>query len=207
MIRDLDAERVQRQAVDHRRPDRRELVYAVWDRLVFPASERASVDAGVPHRARSAGPTWFARSDERRRDLGAAARQIYDPGQNDQTIGNQIVVLPNGTLVDIFTEFHNENAKKQRGGSVRVMRSTDKGDDAGRTPFLIDRSRTIGVTDPETGDDVRTGDIIPDIAVAPNGDAVRRLAGRARSTAVGHDSDRVLAVDRRRAHLVDRRSR
>ena len=33
-----------------------------------------------------------------------AARQIYDPGQNDQTIGNQIVVQPDGTLVDILAD-------------------------------------------------------------------------------------------------------
>ena len=50
------------------------------------------------------------------------------------------------------------------------MRSTDKGG-TWSDPILIDQLRTIGVTDPETGDDVRTGDIIPDIAVAPdNGD-------------------------------------
>jgi hypothetical protein len=73
-------------------------------------------------------------------------------------------VQPNGTLVNIFTEFNNENAKKNRGGFVRVMRSTD----AGTTwtgPFTVDRLGTIGNFDPETGDPVRTGDIIPDIAV------------------------------------------
>jgi hypothetical protein len=97
------------------------------------------------------------------------AREIYDPGQNDQTIGNQIVVLPNGTLVNVFDEIHNDNSKKQRGFSVRVMLSTNKGG-TWSDAILIDQLRTIGVTDPETGDDVRTGDIIPDIAVAPNGD-------------------------------------
>ena len=45
------------------------------------------------------------------------ARSIYDPGQNDQTIGNQIVVLPDGTLVDLFAEFHNENSKKLGAGA------------------------------------------------------------------------------------------
>ena len=38
--------------------------------------------------------------------------QIYDPGQNDQTIGNQIVVHAGRTLVDIFVEFNNENKQK-----------------------------------------------------------------------------------------------
>jgi hypothetical protein len=140
-------------------------VYAVWDRLVFP-SERASIDAAI-HTAAFRGPTWFNRSTNAG-DSWEQPRSIYDPGQNDQTIGNQIVVLPNGTLVDIFSEFDNENAKKLRGGTVRVIRSSDKGTTWSQ-PFLIDRELPLGVFDPETGEDVRTGAIIPDIAVAPSG--------------------------------------
>ncbi len=137
-------------------------VYAVWDRLVFPGSERASVQASF-HSSSFSGPAWFARSS----DSGVSwerPRLIHDPGQRDQTIGNQIVVQPNGTLVDIFTEFNNENAKKRRGGFVRVLRSTDKGS-TWSGPFDVGRLGTIGNFDPETGDPVRTGDIIPDIAV------------------------------------------
>ena len=145
-------------------PTNASYVYAVWDRLVFPGSERASVVASFRTSSFS-GPTWFARST----DAGLTwepARQIWDPGQLDQTIGNQIVVLPDGTLVDIFTEFNNENAKKNRGGFVRVLRSTDKGV-TWSGPYDVGRLGAIGVTDPETGDPVRTGDIIPDIAVDP----------------------------------------
>ena len=142
-------------------------VYAVWDRLVFPTSERANVIAGFVTAA-FRGPAWFARSTDGG-DSWEPARQIYDPGQNDQTIGNQIVVLPDGTLVNLFNEIHNDNSKKQRGDSVRIIRSTDEGDTWSK-PILVDRLGTIFVTDPESGDDVRTGDIIPDIAVAPNGD-------------------------------------
>ena len=140
-------------------------VYAVWDRLVFP-SERASIDAAI-HTAAFRGPTWFNRSTNAG-DTWEQPRSIYDPGQNDQTIGNQIVVLPNGTLVDIFTEFNNENAKKLRGGTVRIIRSADKGSSWSGS-ILIDRELPLGVFDPETGEDVRTGAIIPDIAVAPSG--------------------------------------
>jgi hypothetical protein len=109
------------------------------------------------------GPAWFARST----DAGVtweAPRPITDPGHLDQTIANQIVVQPNGTLVDLYAEFNNENAKKLRGWTVRVLRSTDKGT-TWSGPILVDRLGTIGVTDPETEDDVRTGDIIPDVAV------------------------------------------
>ena len=137
-------------------------VYAVWDRLVFPSSERASVVAAFRTSSFS-GPAWFARSA----NAGLTwepAKPIHDPGQRDQTIGNQIVVQPDGTLVNIFTEFNNENAKKRRGGFIRVLRSTDKGS-TWSGPFDVGRLGTIGNFDPETGDPVRTGDIIPDIAV------------------------------------------
>jgi hypothetical protein len=143
-------------------PTNARYVYAVWDRLVFPASERASV-MGALNTSSFTGPAWFARSS----DAGITwetPRPITDPGHIDQTIGNQIAVQPNGTLIDIFAEFNNENAKKLRGWTVRVLRSTDKGDTWGG-PYLVDRLGTIGVTDPETGDDVRTGDIIPEIGV------------------------------------------
>ena len=73
---------------------------------------------------------------------------------------------PNGTLVNAFAEFNNENTDKLRGWTVRVLRSTDKGV-SWSGPILVDRLQTIGVTDPDTGDDVRTGDIIPDVAVDP----------------------------------------
>jgi len=137
-------------------------VYAIWDRLVFPGSERASVVAAF-NTSSFSGPVWFARST----DAGLsweAARPIYDPGQIDQTIGNQIVVQPSGALLDIFTEFNNENADKRRGGFIRLLRSTDSGL-TWSGPFDVGTLGTIEVSDPDTGDPVRTGDIIPDIAV------------------------------------------
>lgn len=144
-------------------PTNAAFVYAVWDRLVFPASERPNYHAAF-HTASYTGPAWFARST----NAGLtweAPRPIADPGHLDQTIGNQIVVQPNGTLIDLFAEFNNENKEKLKGWSVRVLRSTDKG----RTwagPYVVGRLGTIAVRDPETGDDVRTGDIIPDVAVS-----------------------------------------
>jgi hypothetical protein len=142
-------------------PTNANFVYAVWDRLIFP-NERASLTASFRTSA-FAGPAWFARSTN-----GGVSweppRSIYDPGRNDQTIGNQIVVTPDGGLVNVFTEFNNENKKKLRGATVRVLRSTDRGA-SWSGAFLVDRLQTILVSDPDTGDAVRTGDIIPDIAV------------------------------------------
>jgi BNR repeat-like domain len=135
-------------------------VYAIWDRLVFP-QERAG---GVSFLTAAAfrGPAWFARST----DGGASwepARPIFDPGQNDQTIGNQIVVMPDGDLVDVTTVFRNDNAAKRQNGFVSALRSTNKGASwSGEIP--ISRLGTVEVHDPETGALIRTGDIIPQVA-------------------------------------------
>ena len=152
-------------------------VYAIWDRLVFPGSERASIQAGFRAAAYS-GPAWFSRST-----TGGAsyepAREIYDPGTNKQTIGNQIFVLPDNDLVDLFDLILNTRGATATGAfyNVAVIRSEDRGATWGPVrrngkiePIVVDSMRTIFITDPETGDDVRTGDIIPDGAVAPNGD-------------------------------------
>ncbi len=139
-------------------------VYAVWDRLVF-SSERSKGDASAQRAFAYRGPTWFARST----DGGVsweAARQIYDPGQNNQTIGNQIAVLGDGTLVNIFDEILNyKNTSKRRGLNVAVIMSSDNGASWGRR-VVVDRLGAVGVSDPDTGAPVRTGDIIPDIAAS-----------------------------------------
>jgi Neuraminidase (sialidase) len=135
-------------------------VYAIWDRLIFPQERAGGVSFLTA--AAFAGPTWFARSS----NGGASwepARPIFDPGRNDQTIGNQIVVMPDGDLVNVMTVFRNDNKTSRKDGFVSVLRSTDKGASwSGEIP--IDRLGTVGVFDPETGAFVRTGDIIPEIA-------------------------------------------
>ena len=139
-------------------------VYAVWDRLVSPSGKSKASFSGFEHASGYRGPTWFSRTT----NGGATwepARQIYDPGEINQTIGNQIVVLPNGDLVNVFDLISNhKNAHGQRGLNVAVIRSTDKGVTWSK-PVIVAKLNTVGVTDPDNGHDVRTGDIIPDIAV------------------------------------------
>lgn len=135
-------------------------VYAVWDRLVFP-NERAG---GVSFRTAAAfrGPTYFTRTT----NGGATwepAREIFDPGQNDQTIGNQISVTGTGHLVNIMTVFRNDNGKGRKGGTVSVLRSTNSGV-TWSGEIVVSRLGTVGVTDPRDGAPVRTGDILPSIA-------------------------------------------
>ena len=125
-------------------------VYAVWDRL--PAA--------------GGGPSYFSRTT----DGGASwetARSIFDPGENGQTINNQIVVLPNGTLVNFFThlEFAGESLV---GSTLQLIRSTDKGANWSE-PITIADVQALGVTDPETGVEIRDGAFLGSIAAGRNG--------------------------------------
>jgi hypothetical protein len=136
-------------------------VYVTWQRIVAP-NENASARAGV-RAAAFRSLAWFARSD----DGGASydlVEPILNPGNKAQTIGNQIVVLPNGDLVMVFNLIRNVGDPRNRGFTAAVMRSTDKGD-TWSAPIEIDRMLTDGVRDPADGHAVRTGDLIPQIAV------------------------------------------
>jgi hypothetical protein len=127
------------------------LVYAVWDRIVAPSSN-AAASAFEHNKFAFRGPTWFARTTE-----GASAdpdwepaRKIYDPGEQNQTISNQIVALPNGTLVDGFLLIKShQNNRGSRGFSAAVIRSTDKGVTWSRRAIVVSPVSAIGETDPE----------------------------------------------------------
>ena len=127
-------------------------VYAVWDRLID---------------ANNTGPTYFSRST----NGGASwetARPIFDPGTRNQTIGNQIVVLSNGVLLNTFNRIDNPLGGVQS-ARVAVMRSLDRGA-TWSAPVYVSDLLAVGTRDPDSGTAVRDGGIIPAIAAAPNGD-------------------------------------
>lgn len=125
-------------------------VYAVWDRLSSLPGE-------------GAGPTLLARSTNNGQSWGPA-RIIYDPGENAQTIGNRIEVLPNGTLVNLFTHIdYITNAI-----SLRVIRSTDKGQTWSQ-PIMVADVLARGAFDPQTGAPIRDGAILAQLAITPKG--------------------------------------
>jgi hypothetical protein len=134
-------------------------VYAVWDRSRIP-SDTASLSALNSFAFR--GDIMFSRTT----DGGltwSAARAIYHPRSLDFTIANQITVLPDGTLVDTFTDFHGSGVNSP-GIFVELIRSTDQGV-TWSSPMIVDHLRAVSVVDPDTGFPLRTGDIIPDAAV------------------------------------------
>jgi hypothetical protein len=131
-------------------------VYAVWDRLA---------GLSMPNSPNQTGPAYFTRTT----DGGAtweAARVIYDPGLNAQTIANQIVVLPDGTLVNMMT-IVTQLDQQSSPARAAVLRSADKGG-TWSAPIDVAQEISQGVTDPKvTGTFLRTGDIVPEIAVDP----------------------------------------
>ena len=127
------------------------LVYAVWDRLT------TTMNSGV---------TWFVRSV----DDGAsweAARAIYDPGPNNQTINNILVVLPNGTLVVFYVEIDTA-ANGTLSTYFALIRSADNGA-TWSSPVRVADDLSVGTRDPDTGQPVRDASILPEIAVGPGG--------------------------------------
>jgi hypothetical protein len=140
-------------------------VYAVWDRSRKPG-ENASVNAG--HSFAFRGDAMFSRTT----NGGAtweAPRRILPTNANLFTIGNQIVVLPDGTLVDVFGLGQGSGVQGSPNPFTNsLVRSSDKGVTWSR---IIDISldQGIGARDPDTGRRIRAEGGIPEIAVAPNG--------------------------------------
>ena len=146
-------------------------VYAVWDRLVAPPGERANPIA-TEHALGYRGPTWFTRSTNGG-DSWEPAHIINNPGTQNQTIANQIVVEPNGTLVNAFALIYNRKNKptpigRLRGFNVAVQLSSDKGA-SWTNSILVDKLFDAEVTTPGDNQPVRTGDIVPDVAVDRSG--------------------------------------
>ncbi len=120
-------------------------VYAVWDRLT----------------GQTAGPSYFAVTASAG-STWQPARSIYDPGPQSQTLGNQIIVLPTGMVLDIFTELGASSAL------VRVIQSTDHGT-TWSAPVTASDLQPVGTTDPNSHAVVRDGADLVSVSVGPGG--------------------------------------
>jgi len=129
-------------------PNDSHFVYAVWDRLTNNDHGAAMFDRTV-----DGGATW------------EPFKTIYDPGVGNQTIGNEIVGLSDGTIIDLFEEIDN-TASNAAVANIRLIRSSDQGA-SWSAPITVASNLAVGVSDPNTGDPIRTGAGIPQIAVGP----------------------------------------
>jgi hypothetical protein len=143
-------------------PTRPGYVYAVWDRGTFPSEQRnprsffgSHAFRGQPmfSRTTNGGATWST-------PVGMADSNIF-------TIGNQIGVLPDGTLVDIFQNFRGSGVQpSDNQGFAAVMVSHDAGSHWS-PPIKIANSVFADTLDPDTGYPIRAGNNLPDLAVDP----------------------------------------
>ncbi len=138
-------------------PNKASNIYVVWDQT--PPS------AFFPP-----GPVWFARTI----NGGAtwdAARKIYDPGTTAQTLGNEILVLPAGTLVNALTYIQLNSATPVF--SLAAITSSNFGlnwsSDAANAVIPIAPMNSVATIDPVTGVAVREGSDLGTFAVAPSG--------------------------------------
>ncbi len=131
-------------------PNNSGYVYAVWD-----WTNLGSATISAFSRSTNAGASW------------SPEQTLYYPGPGGYAVDNQIVVLPDGTLVNVFV-FGSAITDTTY---VAVLRSSNQGDSwAG--PYFVSIEDVIGVVDARTQAGIRTGFGIPSSAVDPESGAI-----------------------------------
>jgi hypothetical protein len=119
-------------------PTDSKVVYLVWTKIeVLSATDFTG--AAYLSRSTDGGRNW------------EPGRPIHESGINAQTIANKIVVRPDGTLVNVFTQYSGAGDL-----DILVITSADKG----RTwsaPVKVADLTKLGTKDPETGTPIRDG--------------------------------------------------
>ncbi|HEX4942974.1 MAG TPA: sialidase family protein [Usitatibacteraceae bacterium] len=131
-------------------PNDARFAYAVWDRLGQSGG----------------GPAMFARTVDGGNSW-EPARILFDPGTAAQTIGNLVVVVTGGALVNVTTRIE-EPAGRPRTASIIALRSVDRGT-TWSDPVQVATHLAVGARDPETGAAIRDGAILLNAAAGPGG--------------------------------------
>ncbi len=130
-------------------PNDSHYVYAIWDRT----NDNESI------------PAWFSRT----RDGGAtwdAARVIYNPGQGVYATWHELVVLPDGSLVDVFLLSDDSKTPNLR---FAVLHSQDHGA-TWSGPSIVGSDQPINVLDLKARIPIRAGG--PNVTVDPVSGAI-----------------------------------
>ena len=135
-------------------PNRPHTAYLVWERhQTAPA-------------AQARGAVYFSRTVDGGKHW-SAPRAIYQTPLGMETSANQIVVTPDGGLVNVFNELGLDTGSHHpRHDRIAVIRSADGGS-SWSEPASLATSAVTGVTDSRTGQEVRAGDSFTHIAVDP----------------------------------------
>jgi hypothetical protein len=134
-------------------------VYATWARFNEATSFQGQSAETMFARSIDGGLTW------------QPERSIHTASQSDFNWGHQIVVLPDGTLVDAFSE---GKFTANRPGQLTLLRSTDRGLTWSAPIFALVQQPLVDpqakppnalITDPDTGHPVEAHPMFPSIAV------------------------------------------
>jgi hypothetical protein len=139
--------------------------YTVWDTLVGPTDQPDD----NPHAQAYTGPAYFSKTTDGGKTW-SPARIIVNTGERQQTIGNVIVVDPTtGTLYN-FTDLIGPPNTPFRGtlsnAQLAFVKSTDGGD-TWTAPQIVAPFNSLGVVDPNTGQRLRVGDGLEEVAIDP----------------------------------------
>jgi hypothetical protein len=137
-------------------------VYATWADIAKTGSINGNNASTMFARSTDGGQTW------------QPAQSIHDAQGTDFNWGQQIVVLPDGTLIDAFTEgTYNGNHQ----AALTLLRSTDHGQTWSAPIQAVVQEPLVArninppnatVTDPDTGQEVEAHPMFPSVAVDRN---------------------------------------
>jgi hypothetical protein len=164
-------------------PTRPGYAYATWIRGDYPNGGAQSENADL-HSFAYRGLPMFSRTTD-----GGLTWSTPEPMRKSNAYfqGNQIAVLPDGTLLNVAAVlFRGSGVQPNTNGVfMTVLRSRD----AGRTwsgPTKVAPLGTIGTYNPDDGSPLRVGDYLPDIAVDMNSGAAYIVWSDAQGGPVNH---------------------
>jgi hypothetical protein len=149
-------------------PTKAATAYAVWDQLAGPVDNSAVL---LHNFFSFTGDSWFSKTTNGG-VTWSQSKVIVPMRQNQQSIANVIVVAPNGTLYDFFTLITGTgpnagpNSTAPHGFAIAFIKSTNGGD-TWTAPQIVQKMDTLTVTDPNTGQSLRTADFDAAPAVDP----------------------------------------